>query len=112
MGHQLLALAALMVGIVSQAHGETIRCGSSIVDESASVDELVQKCGQPASKRYEERDIRVRTPNDLASNTRKVGTTVTEYWTYDRGSHASPVVVTISDGKIHSIERVESSPRR
>jgi hypothetical protein len=107
MRHQLVTLATVMVGIVSQAHGETIRCGPSVVDKSVTVDELVRKCGQPASKRYEEQDIRVRTPNDLASNTRKVGTTVTEYWTYDRGSHASPVIVTISDGKVRSIERAE-----
>ena len=107
MRHQLLTLATLMMGIVSQAHGETIRCGSSLVDESMTVDELVRKCGQPASKPYEEQDIRVRTPNDLASNTRKVGTTLTEYWTYDRGSHASQVIVTISDGKVRSIARVE-----
>jgi len=107
MRYRLLMLATLMVGVANQALGETIRCGSSVVDESVSVDELVRKCGQPASKRYEEQDIRVRTPNDLASNTRKVGTTVTEYWTYDRGSHASSVIVTISDGKIRSIKRVE-----
>jgi hypothetical protein len=107
MRHELLAIAALAVGFVAQAHGETIRCGSSVVDESVTVEELVSKCGQPASKRYEEQDIRVRTPNDLASNTRKVGTTVTEYWTYDRGSHASPVLVTISDGKIRAIKRNE-----
>jgi len=107
MRYQLLTLATLMVGIVNQAHGETIRCGSSVVDESVTVDKLVRKCGQPASKRYEEQDIRVRTPNDLASNTRKVGITVTEFWTYDRGSHASPVIVTISDGKVRSIKRVE-----
>jgi hypothetical protein len=107
MRHRLLTFATLVTAVVSQAHGETIRCGSSVVDESVTVDELVRKCGQPASKRYEEQDIRVRTPNDISSNTKKVGTTVTEYWTYDRGSHASPVIVTISEGRIRSIKRSE-----
>jgi len=50
--------------------------------------------------------VRVRTPNDLNSNTRKIGTTVTEYWTYDRGDQAPPVLVTIRDGKVRSIQVV------
>lgn len=105
MRHELITVAALVVGIVDMAHGETIRCGSWLVDESATVDELVLKCGEPASKRLVEQDVRVRSPNDLNSTTRKIGTTVTEYWTYDRGTQAAPVLVTIVDGKIRSIER-------
>jgi hypothetical protein len=77
------------------------------VDASVTVEELVRKCGEPTSKRVEELDVRVRSPNDPNSNTRKIGTTVTEYWTYDRGTQAAPVIVTISDGKIRSIERIE-----
>ena len=106
MRHKLIATAALLVGIVNLAHGETIRCGSRLVDASVTVEELVRKCGEPASKRVEEQDVRVRSPNDLNSNTRKIGTTVTEYWTYDRGTQAAPLLVTIVDGKIRSIERI------
>ena len=106
MRHELTAAAALLLGIVNLAHGETMRCGSRLVDASVTVEELVRKCGEPASKRVEEQDVWVRSPNDLNSNTRKVGTTVTEYWTYDRGTQAAPVLVTIVDGKIRSIERI------
>jgi hypothetical protein len=82
------------------------RLASSVVNESVTVDELVRKCGEPTSRRSEEQDVRVRTPNDLNSNTKKVGTTVTEYWTYDRGGQAPPVLVTIRDGKVRSIQVV------
>lgn len=106
MRHVLITATALLVGVVNLAHGETIRCGSWLVDDSVTVEELVRKCGEPASKRSVEQDVRVRSPNDLNSSTRKIGTTVTEYWTYDRGTQAAPVLVTIVDGKIRSIERI------
>ena len=35
----------------------------------------------------------------------KTGETIIETWTYDRGSQAKPMVVTIVDGRIKSIER-------
>jgi len=106
MRHVLITATALLVGVVNLAHGETIRCGSWLVDDSVTVEELVRKCGEPASKRSVEQDVRVRSPNDLNSSTRKIGTTVTEYWTYDRGTQAAPLLVTIVDGKIRSIERI------
>jgi hypothetical protein len=104
MRHHVFTATALLVCIANPAHSETIRCGSWLVDASVSVEELVRKCGEPASRRAEVQDIRVRSPND--SSTRIVGTTVTEYWTYDRGTQAAPVLVTIIDGKIRSIERI------
>jgi hypothetical protein len=35
----------------------------------------------------------------------KVGESLIEVWTYDRGPTAPPMVVTIVDGRIKSIER-------
>jgi hypothetical protein len=35
----------------------------------------------------------------------KVGETTIETWTYDRGTQAAPMVVTIVDGRIKSIDR-------
>lgn len=100
---RLIAMAAVLAAGTAEA-GETIRCGRWVVDESATVEELVQKCGEPASKRLVEEDIRVRNPD----NTRRtVGTTVTEYWTYDRGMQSFRILVTIVDGRIRSIERAE-----
>jgi Protein of unknown function (DUF2845) len=107
MRYSLVTVAMMAAGLITPAHGETIRCGSWVIDESVTVEELVRKCGEPASKRSEEQDVRVRSPNDGASNTRKIGTTVTEFWTYERGRQASPVLVTIMEGKIRSIERIK-----
>jgi hypothetical protein len=106
MRYELITAAAVVVTIATPVHGETIRCGSSVVNESVTVEELVRKCGEPTSKRSEEQDVRVRTPNDLNSNTKKIGTTITEYWTYDRGDQAPGVLVTIRDGKVRSIQVV------
>ena len=73
--------------------------------EPVTVDELLKKCGQPASVRSEESDTRAMGPN---GGMIKIGTSITEYWTYDRGTQAKAVIVTIRDGKIRSIERDES----
>jgi len=103
MRRAMMVLGAVLAAGTAQA-GETIRCGRWVVDESATVEELVQKCGEPASKRRVEKPILVENPD----NTRRmVGTTVTEYWTYDRGTRAFQIVVTIVDGRIRSIERAE-----
>lgn len=95
-----IAVSALLFANV--AASEPLRCGRWVVDVPVSVEELLEKCGEPSSKRFEESDVR-------ATNARgasvKLGTTVTEYWTYDRGRRAAPVVVTIADGQVRSIER-------
>lgn len=104
MYRKLIAAAAILA-----MHGvhadESIRCGRWVVDSSVTVDELLKKCGEPASVRSEEADVRTIGPNGSMI---KVGTSVTEYWTYDRGTQAAPVIVTIRDGKIRSIERDQS----
>jgi hypothetical protein len=95
-----LIAVGLVAAYVGSAQGETVRCGSALVDESTTVEELLRKCGQPTSKRQEEQDVRAKS----GTGTRKVGTTIVEYWTYDRGTQAAPMVVTIVDGKISSLE--------
>jgi hypothetical protein len=79
---------------------ESFRCGSSIVSKETSLDELVAKCGEPDSRNSVEEDVRAA---NAGGGSRKVGTTVTETWVYERGSHAFDMVVTIVDGKIKSI---------
>ena len=81
---------------------EVFRCGSWLVSSELTAAELLQKCGEPSSRRVSTEDVRART---IRGGTEKLGTTTTEIWRYDRGSRASPMVVTIVDGKIQSIER-------
>jgi hypothetical protein len=104
MYRKLVAVAALAA--MHGAHAsETLRCGRWLVDSSATIRELLDKCGEPTSVRLEEADRRAMGPNGAMI---KVGTAVTEFWTYNRGTQAAPMIVTISDGKIRSIERDRS----
>ena len=66
-----------------------------------TVDELAQKCGPPTSVESRTEDIRARNHGLLIKN----GETTTLTWTYDRGTQAAPMVVTIVDGRIKTIER-------
>ena len=50
------ALSALLFANV--AASEPLRCGRWVVDVPLTVEELLQKCGEPDSKRFEESDVR------------------------------------------------------
>jgi hypothetical protein len=94
------ALAALLP---LQAMGdEQFRCGQWLVSGETSVAELVKKCGEPSSKEVSSEDVRTRV---AGGGTEKIGTATKEVWHYDRGSRAEPMIVTIIDGKIESMER-------
>lgn len=97
----LLALGFLSASVSA----ETFRCGSWIASEEMSVDELLEKCGTPTQKSSETIDVYGTTVS--GAGTVKRGTSTVEKWTYDRGSQAAPMVVTIVDGKIKSMERGE-----
>jgi hypothetical protein len=70
-----------------------------------TVEELVEKCGEPDSKSVEVVDVTG--PNVHGSGNVKRGTMTVETWTYDRGSQAQAMVVRIEDGKIKSMERAK-----
>jgi len=99
-----LALAASLLTLpFAVSADETFRCGNWIASSEMSVDELVQKCGEPTSRTSEIRDVLVRNRNNGLMI--KTGETQLETWTYDRGTQSAPMVVTIVDGDIKSIER-------
>jgi hypothetical protein len=99
---RLLLWLGLLIPLSASA--ETFRCGQSIVTAEMSVSELTHKCGPPTSRESRTEDVKARNRNGLSVRT---GETTTEIWTYDRGSRASPMVVTIVDGAIKKIERLE-----
>jgi hypothetical protein len=93
------AISALLVMLPGTSTAdEFFRCGSWLVSADVSVAELLEKCGKPTS-----REVSTVDDNDLDGI--KVGTWTTETWRYDRGSQAAPMVVTIDNGQIRSIER-------
>jgi hypothetical protein len=99
----LMMLAGLL--IAGPATAETFRCGQWIASADMTVEELVQKCGEPASKTVEVVDVYG--PGASGKGKIKRGTVSTEKWTYDRGNQSFAMVVTIVDGEIQSMERGE-----
>jgi hypothetical protein len=96
LGAAMCALLVTVPGIC--ASDEFFRCGSWLVSADMSVADLLKKCGKPSSQEVSTQDVR----NEYGV---KVGTSTTEIWRYDRGSRAAPMVVTIVDGQIQSMER-------
>jgi hypothetical protein len=94
----------LLLVLGSAAHAESMRCGSSVVNETVSVSELLEKCGEPVSKEIKTEDVIARNPDGF---THKVGTKTIERWIYQQSSRALPMAVTIVDGKVSRLERAD-----
>jgi hypothetical protein len=102
---RIIPFAVLLAGflLAGSAAAETFRCGSWIATPEMTVDELLGKCGEPTTKTVDVVDVYG--PNAHGNGNIKRGTVTIEKWTYDRGSQASAMVVTIEDGKIKSMGR-------
>jgi uncharacterized protein DUF2845 len=87
------------------ASAENFRCGQWIASKDMSVEELLEKCGAPTQKTAE--SIDVYGPAVSGGGRVKRGTSTIEKWTYDRGTQAAAMVVTIVDGEIKSMERAK-----
>lgn len=96
-------LLPLLILAAPPAGAESFRCGSRIVSEDSTVEELLALCGEPTSKTVETVDVYG--PAASGGGRVKRGTITIEKWTYDRGSQSFPMLVTIEDGKIKSMER-------
>lgn len=96
------ALLALALAAPATAD-ETFRCGKWIVNSSLTPAELADKCGPPTYHESRTEDVLVRNRN--TGLMMKTGELLIETWTYDRGTRAAPMVVTIVDGRIKSIDR-------
>ena len=82
---------------------ENFRCGKWIASSDLSVTELLARCGEPAKRATRTEDVMVRNAN--TGLLYKSGVTTVETWTFERGSTAPAMVVTIVDGRIKSIDR-------
>ena len=106
MNRSVVAVAAMAVLAVAQpAVAEGFRCGQKIATPDMTVEELLEACGEPSDKSMEVVDVYG--PNAQGAGNIKRGTITVETWTYDRGSQASAMVVTIEDGKIKKMERAK-----
>jgi hypothetical protein len=102
----LSAACAALVAAAFPALAENFRCGSRIASPEMTVEELLEACGNPTTRTTEV--VEVTGPNVRGTGTVIRGTVVIETWTYDRGSQAAAMVVTIEDGKIKKMERAGS----
>lgn len=98
----MLIGALLCCGV---AEAENFRCGQWVASPDMSVAELSEKCGAPTTKTVETQDVHG--PATSGAGRVRRGTTTIETWTYDRGSQAIAMVVTIVDGQIKSMVRGE-----
>ena len=97
----LCATTALLLPLAATA--ETFRCGKWVVSGDMTLEDFSKKCGPPTSHESRTEPVHVRNRNTGLMMT--VGETTIETWVYERGSRAAPMVVTIVDGRIKSIER-------
>ena len=96
----VIAVSAL---VPATSSAETFRCGKWIIDQDITLEDLLHKCGMPASRASRVEDVRA--PNVYTGGNTKVGETVIETWVYELGAGKSPMVVTIVDGQVKKIER-------
>ena len=102
---QLIPALAVLCGILAlpAVADENFRCGKWIASSAMTPAELAEKCGPPTLHESRTEDVLVRNRNTGLMI--KTGETRIETWTYDRGTQAAPMVVTIVDGRIKSIDR-------
>ncbi len=106
MNHAVIATCAtLALSLISPVAGsDSFRCGQWIASPDMSVQELLEKCGEPTSRTVETTDVHGRSAQ---GGRIKTGTSTVEKLTYDRGSQSFTMIVTIVDGEIKGIERAE-----
>jgi len=86
------------------APAESMRCGKWVVSETSAVAEIAEKCGEPQQKDVAREDV---LGKNTLGNPIKLGVKVTERWRYQANNRVLPMLVTIVDGKVVSIERTE-----
>jgi hypothetical protein len=83
---------------------ESMRCGKWVVSETSAVAEILEKCGEPQQKDVAREDV---LGKNTLGNPIKLGVKVTERWRYQASNRMLPMLVTIVDGKVISIERTD-----
>lgn len=91
----VLCVGVLLPGAATADDGP-FRCGSRIIDNGMTLDQVFQACGAPTSQRVEYRDVR-------SANNRVLGTTEIQRWTY--AAYSATRVLVFVDDRLQSIER-------
>jgi hypothetical protein len=92
---QAFVAAALLTGLAGPVDAdETARCGSKIIEVGMSQSDVLEHCGEPASREVEQQAVR--------AGNRQVGTTTVERWTYS--DYAATRVFVFDGDKLIRIE--------
>jgi len=70
----MLAASAAWLASAPALAGAPFWCGSKIIDVGMTMSDVLEHCGEPASKRVEQHDVR--------AGNRVVGATDYHFWTY------------------------------
>ncbi len=92
-----LAIVALLLGAMSPAAADTLRCGSVLIQDGTEAAVVLAKCGEPASKQIIREPVYVQ-----GAATGEV--TERQIWSYYRGPGQFPAILQIADGVVQSIE--------
>jgi hypothetical protein len=99
----ILISAALLIS--GSAVADSMRCGKYIVNESATVDELLKKCGEPQSRDVSKEEQFAVNPSGARYKTG--GFTIRERWIYKPSPGTLAMAVSIVDGKVTSLARAD-----
>ena len=88
----VVMLATAACGTASA--GESFRCGSKLIAVGMTQGEVLEYCGEPASRSVEQQDVR--------SGNRVVGTTSLHRWTYE--SYSATRVLLFDEERLVSID--------
>ena len=96
----LSGLGCLAMAAALPAWAETLRCGSSLIQEGATQGFVEEKCGAPDSKDTYSEPVRVRRENGTSFEN---GTVTQDVWRYRRGQRSFPAVLTFEGGVLRRI---------
>lgn len=92
-----------LFAVPSAAHADTIRCGTVLIREGATVLSIRESCGEPAAIESSTEPVFERNADGA---TYQVGTVPVDIWYYDFGSRRNMVRMTVKGGIAEKIERL------
>jgi hypothetical protein len=100
---QTVWVAALLslTSAPSGAQPDAFWCGSRLIREGMAAADVITRCGEPDTRRVIEEPVY---GSGAGGRRVRVGVSITEYWTYDRGTGRFPARVTVREGVAEQIE--------
>jgi hypothetical protein len=111
--HVVLATAVAALSLPSMAFGDSMRCGSKLISDGDTQDEVLQYCGEPAEQKrtWIVRQPRFEVGGQEYSFKGQEDVPV-DLWTYDFGPNKLMRRVRMVAGKVESIETLEHGTNR